>query len=746
MLDHQGYQPDQAYGNYTSPDDMRAQMMRPMMSPVKVEAVPQPTMTQRYRKSADELYNLYLAWEQAKTAEIHEQYMASRYYHGKQWTEAEIRELKRRKQPITTKNRIKRKVDFLVGVEQRLRRDPKCFPRTPAAEKAAYVATAGLRSVQDETKFPKIASLSAKDAFVRGIGVIWQGAKLVKGRPEVRKAHIQADRFFYDPCSEALDFSDVRYLGEWQWLDMDQAAELLPFAAPMIETLATAGNAGSLSVLPQEFDKSKNWTTWIDPKRRVIKITSIWYKCHGQWMYDYLVGPVSLCPPEMDCLSPYRGEDDETEHPYMAWSPYIDECGTRYGVVRDMMSLQDGINKRSSKMLHMLNVRQVVAEKGAVDDVEKARRELASPDGYIERNKGFEFDTVDQTAQTQGQFELLQEDKAEIENLGPNPGLIGRGVENQSGRAILAQQNSGMTELSPVFETLKEWKLAVYDKDWRLMRQFWQGERYIRVTSDPRAVEFLSINRVVEDPMTGQLQIENAVMEMDVDVILDEGPDTVTMREELIEAISDRPDVPTEILIELSSLPDKEYLIKRLEEMKAPPPQLVAMQERMAALEETLKAAQADKTIADADAQRATTMKTLSEIMAPKPQPAAGAKPASAKPGSGSVPVSAPAAPQHNPADTANGLLLSSQLMSELFPIYYREPTLVDTVKMAPGPGEQQQMGQPPENAMLPQPQSGPEGMQMDGGAPQLPNPMMGGEPPQIGQAGGLPLGPGVSQ
>jgi hypothetical protein len=704
MLDHAGY-PIAPYQGGAAPEDTMAAQMQPMASGlVKVEAIPQPAMATGARKPADYLYNMYLAWEQAKQREIFEQYMASRYYHGKQWTDAELRELKRRRQPITTKNRIKRKVDFLVGVEQRLRRDPKCYPRTPVAEKAAYVATAALRSVEDETKWPSVASAAAHDALIRGIGVIWQGAKIVKGRPEIRKMHIPSDRFFYDPCSEQWDFSDARFLGEWQWLDMDQAIELLPFAADMIDALARAGASGSLSILPQEFAKSQNWYTWIDPRRRLIRITFIWYKCYGRWMYDYLVGPVSLCPPDMDCTSPYQGEDTDTEHPYLAWSPYIDEQSDRYGVVRDMMPLQDGINKRSSKMLHQLNVRQFRAEKGAVDDVEKARQEGARADGWIETNKGFELEAIDQTAQIQGQFELLQEDKAEIENLGPNPGLIGRGVENQSGRAILAQQNSGMTELSPVFEKLREWKLQAYHKDWRLIQQFWSGERFIRVTSDPRAVQFLSINRVVEDPMTGQVSIENAIAEMDIDVILDEGPDTITLREELMESLAQLgPEaVPAEILIEMSDWPEKDVLLKRLQEAKQPPPELIEMQKRMGALEELLKAGQADKVIADTDSVRATTLKTLAE---------AGIPP---------------------------------QVLSQLFPIHYREPTVADTVKAAPSPGEMSQ--QPvPQNAMMAGADSGPEGMPMDEGMPQMPNPMMAGEP-QLNQPGGLPLGPGIEQ
>lgn len=613
------FQPIEAYQNYSSPEDLAQQQEAVMRSGlVNIEALPKQAQEVAHRLPAETLDRYYRAWEQSKAAEIQEQYQASRYYHSKQWTDAEIALLKKRRQPVTTKNRIKRKVDFLVGVEQRLRRDPKCYPRTPAAEKAAPISTACLRSVEDETRWQALASAATKDALIRGIGVIWQGAKIVKGRAEVRKSHIPSDRFFYDPCAEAWDFSDSRYLGEWQWADMDEAVELLPFAAEMIETLASVGQHGSMSTLPQEFAKSHNWASWVDAKKRMIRLVSIWYKCRGNWMFDYLVGPVSLCPEGHDCKSPYVAEDGNTEHPYLAWSPYIDESGHRYGVVRDMISLQDEINKRSSKMLHMLHVRQTMGKVAVVDDIDKMKAELAKPDGHVVVNNFEEFQLLDQSAQTQGQFELLQEAKAEIENLGPNPGLIGRGVEKQSGKAILAQQNSGMTELSPVFENLREWKLNVYHKDWRLIRQFWTGERYIRVTGDPRAIEFLNVNRIVEDPETGQVQLENAIAEMDVDVILDEGPDTVTMREELIEQLAQLGPgvVPPELLIELSNIGEKDMLLKRLQEAKTPPPEVTALQTQMARLEAALNAVKVDEGNANVAAKNAQALKTLGEAAA----------------------------------------------------------------------------------------------------------------------------------
>ncbi len=58
----------------------------------------------------------------AKDAEIKEAREARHYYHGDQWTAAEIETLKKRKQPVMTFNRIARKIDGVVGLIERLRR------------------------------------------------------------------------------------------------------------------------------------------------------------------------------------------------------------------------------------------------------------------------------------------------------------------------------------------------------------------------------------------------------------------------------------------------------------------------------------------------------------------------------------------------------------------------------------------------------------------------------------------------
>src|SRR5215510_3408159 len=75
----------------------------------------------------------YMDYLSTKVLEYEEQKVARHYYHGSQWTPEEIRILRTRRQPIVTFNRTNRKIDSIVALVQRLRQDPKAFPRNPQA-------------------------------------------------------------------------------------------------------------------------------------------------------------------------------------------------------------------------------------------------------------------------------------------------------------------------------------------------------------------------------------------------------------------------------------------------------------------------------------------------------------------------------------------------------------------------------------------------------------------------------------
>lgn len=506
----------------------------------------------------------FRAFETNKSKELEEARVARQYYHDKQWTDGEIERLRQRGQQATVRNRIKRKVDFLVGVEQRLRRDPKAYPRTPQHEHDADTATAALRYVCDDNLWPSVSSEAMHKGLVSGIGAVFIG---IEGQ-DPKLIEVPEDRFFYDPRSIKPDFSDARYMGLHLWFDTDEAKERWPDRAELIEQMMDADGGGTTtSIVEQDRDQQ-----WGDFENRRIRVVEFWEKRPKGWYFCFFTGNVEL----ESGVSPYLDENGRPDCPYEAWSPWIDEKGTRYGIVRTLKSIQDEVNYSASKMLHRISVRQMFYKDGAVEDVDDFSKQMARPDGKLKiaphAEWGKDVGPVDDMKALQGEAERHQLAVQEMENYGPNPGLVGQGqgVDGASGRALLAQRDSGMTEMQPIFERQREWKLRCYRKMWARVRQAWNAERFIRVTDDSNAIQFVPINSYQMDPMSGQIQAQNVVAEIDVDISLDEGPDTITMNEELMDQFTKLGEAAMsplgKIVIELSNTPKKEQLLKMIDE------------------------------------------------------------------------------------------------------------------------------------------------------------------------------------
>src|SRR4029434_5387155 len=269
---------------------------------------------------------------------------------------------------------------------------------------------------------------------------------------------------------------------------------------------------------------------------------------------------------------------------YLMFSATVDHDGDRYGFPRNLQSAQDEINQRRSKALHELNNRRIRATKAAIADnnVEALRREAAKADGILLSHTSIDEIQFDDQAKQQaimGHLEFLREAKSEIENFGPNPAVLGdAGISARSGRAIQLLQQAGIAELGPFMTNLRSWKLRLYTALFNAARQYWTQERWIRVTDKQGQQQFVGINQPAPaDPMTGmpqmgpngQPQLINPIGELDVDIILDEGPDSITIMQDTYDAISQAlpaiaPMLPPgggqavmEILVETSPLPQE---------------------------------------------------------------------------------------------------------------------------------------------------------------------------------------------
>lgn len=412
------------------------------------------------------------------------------YYDTKQWTPSERRALRKRKQPDITINRIKVAVNGILGVTQRGKSEPRAYPRTPKDAQSADVATDALRFMAERARFSAMKLDVFKDMLVPGTGAVLVG---VDDDRNIAPEQIRWEEFIYDPRSRRADFKDARYLGIAKWMFVDDAKLMWP---KMADELESACSTGPVGVVDESFQDRPVAQPWVDRRSRRLMVVEMYYRDSGKWFRAvYCNSDVLESGP-----SPYLDEKKRPVCPIEAQSAYVDRDNNRYGPVRDMRGVQDEINQRRSKALHHLNVRQIqeVSPGAAMVSADEARVEAARPDGVIPSG----WQVVPGSAQAvQGNLEMLQEAKSELERMGPNPAVLGREGTDASGRALLARQQAGLVELAVLFGGLEDWELRVYRQMWARGKQFWTALTWVRVTDDEGAPKFLALNEPKGEPI-----------------------------------------------------------------------------------------------------------------------------------------------------------------------------------------------------------------------------------------------------
>lgn len=527
------------------------------------------------------------------------------YYDGKQWTPEQIQALKRRKQAPIVSNRIKVKLNGLLGLTSARKGDPKAYPRNNDTDsEAAEACTDGLRYAADKCVLNSTFLECADNFFCEGytaVNVVTETTP--KGEVEIVVDHIPWDRIFFDPYSRKHDFTDARGKGFAIWMDEEDIMDAFPDADPdAFRDLTQLGD--------ETFQDRPRWVVKIGTRRRHMVLTH-YVKCKGKWILAIYTGGAFLLPP---MPSPYLDEYGQPCCPVEIEHAYIDRQNNRYGEIASFLDLQDEINHRRSKALFLLSQRQTFGNRGAVTDVPKAKRELAKPDGHLEVGQGEfnkDFGILPTGDMAQGQMELLQDAKQEMDSSSYNAQLAGqRGSGDISGVALQKLQQAGMTELIKLFDNFGAFKLRVYRQMWDRIRQSWTKEKWIRVTDDENLIRFVGFNVQItmqkflqetmdndglpqamrlgasaqmitleqqsqqaqqtgqQDPLQQLVMTKNQPAELDMDIILDEAYDTINISQEQLDAIlkfgaQNAFDIVD--LLSISNITGKDKLIDKIE-------------------------------------------------------------------------------------------------------------------------------------------------------------------------------------
>jgi hypothetical protein len=519
----------------------------------------------------------YIDYLTAKQLEYEEQRQARHYRHGAQWTADEIKALRARRQPIITFNRMARKIDQIAGIVQRMRADPKAFPRGPKNADGAEIATLCIQSVLDGGDWEYVDPWCADQAATEGIAGV--EIKLVEGDhedPDVSFDVVFGDDYFYDPRSVKPDFADARYHGIAKWLDVEAAVELFPDKEDELRTLMVETGFDLTTHADREFK-------WIYVNEKRLRLVEMWYRFKGKWMWAFFCSNMMLD----QGVSPFLDERNKPMSRFHMFSAAVDHDGDRYGFCRNMKGPQDEMNQRRSKALFISNSTRLIAQKGAVDDAEKARREYARPDGYVEYNPGFDPPKPDDKQADLSSHQMLYQDaRNEIDSFANvTPDLVTRDVPgDHSGVAINMLQKAGIAELGPYLRNYKQWKKGFYRKIWNIVRRTWTAERFLRVTDNDQLTQFLQVNGV-EMGRDGIPTFVNQIGNINVEIMVDDGPDEANILTDAYDVLKQDQTVPWQVKVFF--MPISKKMKDQVMNMTQQPPNPMQVQAQRLALQET---------------------------------------------------------------------------------------------------------------------------------------------------------------
>jgi hypothetical protein len=215
-------------------------------------------------------------------------------------------------------------------------------------------------------------------------------------------------------------------------------------------------------------------------------------------------------------------------------------------------------------------------------------------------------------------------------------------VEGMSGRALQRAQKGGSIQVGPLLDSHKHWRRRIYRQIWNRIRQFWDAPMWIRVTDNEENLKWVGLNQPVTvgqqlqeaaeagdqqaamalqqamqsgDPqLNNVVDTRNQVAQMDVDIVLDEGPDTLTSQEEQFRVLAELAKaygpqaVPFEAMLELSAIPHKRQvleLIKGDTQQQAMAGQMQQMQAQMAQMQAQIQMAMGQARVQKDQAQAA---------------------------------------------------------------------------------------------------------------------------------------------
>lgn len=556
----------------------------------------------------------YYAQELDRQAENrHQMAVDEDFYDNIQWSEEDERTLKDRGQVPLVYNVISTSVNWLLGTEKRGRTDFKVLPRRKEDSKPAERKTALMKYLSDVNHTGFHRSRAFEDAVKAGVGWLEDGVQDdVEGEP-VYSRYESWRNILWDSAATETDLSDARYIFRSKWVDVDLAQAMFPERADIIATSSISGGLGFATDDDYGDDAMDSHELELESDGISVVSANSHHRGRVRLMEAWVRRPVTVKrmrggdftgdiweednPAHVEQLEEGRAEVVErvmmrvhvaimcdagmlwfSPSPYRhnrfpfvpIWGYRRARDGMPYGFIRGLRDIQQDINKRASKALHILSTNKTIMEKGAVDNIDEFIEEVARPDAVIEKNPGKELVLNADRELAQAHLDMMSRSIAMIQQQsGVTDENLGRRTNASSGIAIARRQEQGSLATAKFFDNLRFSAQLQGENQLSLIEQFFSDQKAFRITNMRGTPEYIVINDGLP---------ENDIVRTKADFIISDADWRASVRqaqvEELLELITKLAPVAPQavlvtldLLVESMDLPMRDELVLRIRQM-----------------------------------------------------------------------------------------------------------------------------------------------------------------------------------
>ena len=556
------------------------------------------------------------------------------YYRGDQWDEFDMQQLDDQGRPALTINTILPTINAVLGEQSTKKADIQFKPRGGGNQEIADTLTKVYQQISDNNKLEWVESQVFSDGLIQDRGyfdVRIDFADHVQGEVKI-EAKDPLD-ILIDPDAKHYDPKTWNEIFESKWMSIDEIEETYGQAKAdklrfLAETGTTLGadsmefeeerygdtdeyNYGqqypgdpenarmlrSIRVIERQYYKLKECTFYVDPVTGDMRdVPYNWTKKKREGFADQF--GLDIVTKTMrkvrwtvtadtvvlfDDWSPY------SQFTIVPYFPYF-RRGKPFGMVRNLLSPQEQLNKITSQELHIVNTTANsgwIVENGSLsgmtaDDLEEHGAETGL---VLEFNRGSTPPAkIPPNQIPTGLDRLGQKASRNIKEIsGITDAMLGQDSPEVSGVAIQQKQNRGSTMLQVPLTNLAKTRQYLAESILKLVQAYYTEERVIQITDEEDPYKPRKPLRV--NQMTPEGQIINDLTLGEYDVVVTTAPARDNFDEmQFAEAIELRRagvPIPNDMIVEYSHLSRKADVADRIRQMEgtAPPtPEQIEMQ------------------------------------------------------------------------------------------------------------------------------------------------------------------------